>query len=333
MQNKSLIQAFGLGWVVGFIAFVGQIYWLNIFHFSIPIILSAYLALYFGLFCLVYQFREKKTPTSDLVIIPIIWVAVEYLRSIGSWGFSAGLLGYSQHQNLFLIQIADVIGVFGISFLIAFINASLFSVIKDFSLNRTIKVLSVMIIVMALVFVYGGIKMTHAEISRDLKVALIQPNFDYSAKGKYDFNNAIATLDELTTQAAKEKPDLIIWPETVIKESVRLNLAASRKINDIVKKNGSYLLFGNPDVKKTNGKVKHYNSAFLVSPQGKVVKQYNKIHPVPFWEIIPIRYYFPFLRNTEAKGTCERGDEFIVFDIPKGRFSTLICFEGIFPDL
>lgn len=331
--GKNLFQSFGLGWLTGFVMFVGQIFWLKIFHVSIPLVLSAYLALYFGLFCLMYRFVKDKVAISDFILIPIIWVSIEYIRSIGPWGFPAGLLGYSQYQNILFIQIADIIGIFGISFLVALINASLFSIIKNYSLNRAVRISSLVILIFVVVFLYGGIKISNAETEKNIKVALIQSNFNYDAKEKYNVNEALKTLDKLTSQAVEENPALIIWPETVIKESVRLDLNTSKKINGMVNKYKSYLLFGNPDIKKVNGKVKRYNSAFLVSPQGEVIRQYNKIHPVPFWEVIPIRRYLPFLRNTEAKGTCERGNEFTVFNVPEGKFSTLICFEGIFSDL
>ncbi|MEA3346470.1 MAG: apolipoprotein N-acyltransferase [Candidatus Auribacterota bacterium] len=333
IENKNLLQSFGLGWLTGFTMFIGQLFWLKVFHVLVPFALSAYLALYFGLFCLLYRFIKSKISISGLLIIPIIWVSIEYIRSIGPWGFPAGLLGYSQYQNLLLIQIADVVGIFGLSFLLVFVNASLFYLIKEFSFNRATKIVPIMLIILVSAFVYGGVKMARVENDKTVRVALIQPNFSFNNEKEYNINEVIQTLDELTSQAAKEKPDLIIWPETVIRESVRLNLALSKKLNTMVNKYNSYLLFGNPDMKKVNGKIRDYNSAFLVSPKGEVVGQYNKIHPVPFWEMFPVRDYLSFLRNTEAKGSCDRGEEFTVLEFPKGRFSALICFEGIFPDL
>jgi len=55
IEKMNIIQSFGLGWLTGFVMFIGQIFWLKVFHVSIPIIMSAYLGLYFGLFSLVLR--------------------------------------------------------------------------------------------------------------------------------------------------------------------------------------------------------------------------------------------------------------------------------------
>ena len=107
----------------------------------------------------------------------------------------------------------------------------------------------------------------------------------------------------------------------------------SQDIYSIVKKSKTYLLLGSSDFKEQNFKFKRFNSAFLLSSYGEVLGQYNKIHPVLFWETFPIRYYLPFLKNTESKGRCDKGNDPKLFNMPKGNFSVLICFEGIFSDL
>lgn len=271
-------------------------------------------------------------PVSGVIAIPIIWTAVEYFRSIGPWGFPAGLLGYSQHQNLAFIQIADMVGVFGISFLLALVNSTIFYAFKNFSYKKLIPIFVVAVMVIA-VFGYGMVKLNIAETNPNFRVGLIQPGIDFRVEKGYEVNKALAVLEDLTKETAEHKPDLIIWPETVITESIRVNPAISRKIFEIVAKSKTYFLIGNADIKIVNGKVKHYNSAFLISPNGQVIGQYNKIRPVPLWEIFPLRYYLGFLRNIEGKGACNPGSEHTVFNLPKGKFSALICFEGIFPDL
>ena len=91
--------------------------------------MSAYLALYFGLFGFLYRFIRERVSIPYIILIPIVWVAIECFRSIGFWGFPAGVLGYSQYQNIYLIQIADIVGVLGISFLLVFVNAGIFFII------------------------------------------------------------------------------------------------------------------------------------------------------------------------------------------------------------
>ncbi|MFA6549615.1 MAG: apolipoprotein N-acyltransferase, partial [Candidatus Margulisiibacteriota bacterium] len=306
IENKNPIQSFGCGWLTGFVMFIGQIFWLKIFHFSIPFIMSAYLGLYFGLFCLFYRLIADRMKNLNLLTTPILWTLIEYVRSIGPWGFPAGILGYSQHLNSYLIQIADKIGVFGITFLIVLVNTSIFEAIKKRSM-RSLLNLSGVIVILIVCLVYGFAKMGVPETDGNFKVALIQPGIEFRTEKGYDSDRSLTVLENLTKQAADQKPDLIVWPETVITESIRVNPALARKIYKIVNNAGTYFLIGNGDIKIVDGKVKHYNSAFLISPKGEVLGQYNKLHPVPFWEVLPLRYYVGFLKNVEGKGACDPG--------------------------
>ena len=153
VQNKNLFRSFTLGIVAGFIMFIFQIFWLNIFHLLVPLILSLYLSLYFGVFCVLYNLLTREFPELEIIIIPLVWTALELIRSIGGWGFPAGLLSYSQYNHLFLIQISDIIGVFGLSFIIAFVNASIFIAFKQKSFNKSIKIITSLVIIF-LVLIY-----------------------------------------------------------------------------------------------------------------------------------------------------------------------------------
>jgi apolipoprotein N-acyltransferase len=77
-----------------------------------------------------------------------------------------------------------------------------------------------------------------------------------------------------------------------------------------------------------------YNSALLVDGDGAVLGKYDKIHLVPFGEAIPFESVFPALRDVNfGEADFRRGDEYLVFEVDDARFSTLICFEAIFPRL
>src|SRR3989339_42113 len=301
-----------------------------LFNFNF-LIWFALLPLYFAVFCVLYNLLTREFPELEIIIIPLVWTALELIRSIGGWGFPAGLLSYSQYNHLFLIQISDIIGVFGLSFIIAFVNASIFIAFKQKSFNKSIKIITSLVIIFLVLISYGFLKIgENRKDANNLRIALIQPNLDFDA---YDKSKAINILAQLTYKASQANPDIIIWPETSFKESIRLDMELSQDIYSIVKKSKTYLLLGSSDFKEQNFKFKRFNSAFLLSSYGEVLGQYNKIHPVLFWETFPIRYYLPFLKNTESKGRCDKGNDPKLFNMPKGNFSVLICFEGIFSDL
>src|SRR3989339_1251479 len=111
LQKKSLVASFLLGWLTGFIMFFSAFYWTWIFHFSAPLVIAAFLGLQIGGFAALYSFVKESMDIPDLILLPVIWSAFEFSRFFGSWGIPVGLLGYSQHQYLPIIQIAEFIGV------------------------------------------------------------------------------------------------------------------------------------------------------------------------------------------------------------------------------
>ena len=95
-------------------------YWLTSFHplagvlvYSIYMIFMA--ALFFALKLAIIVF-----PRRGYLVQWLVWLAYEYLRTLGFLGYPYGITGYSQWQNIPLIQIADIFGVWGISALVVF---------------------------------------------------------------------------------------------------------------------------------------------------------------------------------------------------------------------
>ncbi len=284
----------------------------------------------FGLFCIIYCFVSKRSVIPDLLVAPVIWTSIEFLRSIGIYGSPMGILGYSQYQNLPLIQIADITGVLGISFLAVFVNSAIYNVIFNYSKEKVFRIGLIVSFVLVLTMAYGFVKLSVKTVENGPKVALIQCDQIFSSRLAYSSEKVMNVLDDLTRKASVHKPDIIIWPETILREDLRMDFNNCSEIKRLVQTSRSYLLLGNPTDRIIDGKVRHFNSALLISPDGKVVDQYNKIHLVPFWEFLPLRNFVPYLANVDAKGVFDKGDEYTVFKTPFGRFSALICFEGIF---
>jgi apolipoprotein N-acyltransferase len=94
-------------------------------------LLSAYCALYTGMFGLITAFLMRRRHFSLIVLIPAVWVALEYLRGHLLTGFPWNPLGYSQYKTLWLIQIADWGSYYAVSFLIIFVNTSVYFVFKE----------------------------------------------------------------------------------------------------------------------------------------------------------------------------------------------------------
>ena len=136
IRNQSAGSGFRLGFITGLVHSLSLLYWLvpvmrtygylpAYLSVSVLFLLAAFLALFIASFAAALSAFGKK-PARCLVMIPLVWVALEYLRSFIFSGFPWELLGYSQFNRLQLIQISDILGVYGLSALIAFVNGAFF---------------------------------------------------------------------------------------------------------------------------------------------------------------------------------------------------------------
>jgi apolipoprotein N-acyltransferase len=89
------------------------------------------------------------------------------------------------------------------------------------------------------------------------------------------------------------------------------------------------LLFGAVTLRGGN----FYNSALLITPGEGSIRQYDKLHLVPFGEFIPLRNTFTFLETIVPIGDFSAGKDYTVFKVKDAKFSVLICFEDMFPDI
>ncbi len=142
---------------------------------------------------------------------------------------------------------------------------------------------------------------------------------------------------ELTEKAMKNKPELVIWPESAVNTYLRLDEPIRKTLFNAVKEKNFYLLTGTLDSRKG----KDFNSAFLISPEGEILQTYDKMHLVPYGEFVP-GGRFPFLKRLATKFIISAagfapdfspGKNWTIFSLPAENFATLICFEDIFPGL
>ena len=334
VEGKDLARSFIYGYITGIVTFIGQMWWLNVAHPLAPFAVSIILGAYIGFFSLLYRFVQGSVPVTPLITIPALWVSTEFARQFGAIAFPVGMLGYSQHNYLPVIQFADIGGVYALSFLIALINASFYIIVKNIYSRRHI-IRSVVIAVLIITFIlgYGSNKMQQYRQAgkTDFKVAVIQPNINYYAKN-YDAHKALDVVDGLTMQAIREKPDLIAWPETVIEQYSYFHTDALEKLLRRARKYNNYLLYGSPREANSNGEKKIYNSAFLLSPANKFLGVYDKQHLIPVFENFS-DYLIRLGFTRSSRGTYAAGSDFTMFRTPKANFAVTICFDALFPDL
>lgn len=351
IEGKGLRLSLELGFLTGIVTFLGILYWIIVAvhtYGNIPLIpsglilllLVAYLSLFIGVFTCFTRFIQIRSGLQTMLFTPLLWVALEYLRSLLLTGFPWANLGYSQYLTLPFIQIADITGVYGPSFVIVLVNATLLGILRQWP-KKIFPVKEVIFtgLVLLGLLIYGHLKMEvverHVNQNPPLKIGLVQGNIDQSVKWDQSFQiETLKIYNKLSYTVAEEKLDLIIWPETAIPFFFQDAEEYQPFILDISKKTNAFLLFGTPSYKIERGRVVHYNSAYLVSPSGELVGKYDKIHLVPFGEYIPMQDLLFFIGSLgEGIGDFKPGKTIFNFSLPQGKFGVLICFEIIFPDL
>ncbi len=300
--------------------------------------LSAYLALYVGLFCYGTSVIASAAWPIDLLAPAALWVGLEYLRTYALTGYPWALLGYTQYRSALLLPIASVAGVYGLSFLVILVNIAL----AQLAVRATARLQTVVLAgAVALLLLWSPRLLSPTTAAagpeQELGVALVQGNIDQALK--WDPAMQAATIDRyrsLSLEAATRAPGLIVWPETAVPFFLRLEPSLRGRVADIAAETGSHLLVGSPDVEpgaQSGGGDRYHNSAFLISPQRELLGKYDKIHMVPFGEYVPLKSMLFFVHKLAyGIGDFEGGRTYTIFHLPQGRFGVTICYEVIFPD-
>jgi len=345
IRGERPLQAFFTGYITGLLFFAGTLYWLGYVAIIGIIILTLYLAIFFGLFALGAELLSMQFPKPRLrfaLLVSCLWVAIEFLRSNVFTGFGWALLGHTQWETLPMIQFADTFGAYGVSFLVVFTNIIISSKIKKKIKGQKpeARYLALLVIIMIAAMIYGYYVQDVRNTGEPVKVSVIQGNIPQSQKWDEKFAGSI--LDKyiaLTKEAAKDKPDLIVWPETSVPGFLETQKELRDRITALAKETGSYILVGTQTEKVPEG-VRYYNSAVLVSNTGELVQRYDKVHLVPFGEYVPFgNSYLSFIKKRYDMGEdYSPGRDFAIFEIPTQKrglvkFAVLICFEDVFPEL
>ena len=330
LENKSLRQAFWIAFFCGAVFWSCSVYWLIHITLLGQIVLVLYLAIYFGLFGCVIYFSRFLSVNSCLFFLPVNWVLLEYSRSYLFTGFPWSLIGLSQYKNLPVIQIADITGTWGVSFLVVLINVALYLILRK---QSRVRVSLICAAILFLSLVYGFYKLNYKPDSalptKSLKISVIQGNIPQYLKWDKQAVSFIQNrYRELTVTAALDKPDLIIWPEASVPGLWGQDDAEFAQVFSLASQLDINLLVGAVSYLNQN----YFNSALLINHLRGPLKIYNKLHRVPFGEYIPLKDIFPFLKTIVPIGDIQPGREYTLFEQP-ANFGVLICFEDLFPEL
>ena len=293
-------------------------------------------------FAILVSRAGKRSLATACVFAPFLWVALEFARThLPIIGFPWNLIGYAASGNLALVQLTSVTGIFGLSLLVVGFNALVvWAIASPSSKSRRAVLVTLLILI-------GIAKIGTRFVPRsapDHVAHLVQTNFPQSESYPANWMDLHAAdmqqLEDMSVNAAKKNPGVIIWPEVPAPFSLQDPKFAT-VANKIAKDSGSDFLVGVVDWKL--GPDRQWlasNSAVLIDPSWQRQFTYDKIHLVPFGEYVPLRRWLTFAKSLTAGisdftpgRTYSVGSLPAEAGVPGGRFSVFICYESIFPAL
>jgi apolipoprotein N-acyltransferase len=344
LEGLSRKQAFTAGFFFGLAHNLTLVYWVVFVmeHYGnlpmttslgILVLFAMYLALYPALFSVAFPFLSFRFSSFG---IAGLWVLFEFVRANVLTGFPWCLVGHSQYRDLPLIQIADVAGVYGISFMILLTNALLYRLLFQRPLKAVRMEFTVTLLLAALTFAYGFHRLSETQDQgQSIRVTIVQGNIDQSIKWNPSYQaETIRIYQSLSLSSRPFAPDLVVWPETAVPLFFQDGEDLALEVLETIRQSAAYFIFGSPAYGRHGDSFHYYNRAYLVSPEGEVIDAYDKVHLVPFGEYVPLKRYLPFVRRlVESAGDFKPGEKLAPLPLPGAGAGVLICYESIFPEL
>ena len=358
VRGGSSRRAFFLGFASGHVYFWGTLYWLietmtTFGGLATPIavfaaaLLVAYLSLFPAVFAAVVARTYSRFGSAALWIVPFAWVTTELGRQYVWDGFPWTLLGYSQVTVLPVAQTASIVGVYGLSWLLALSGCALAAVVLERPQARRRRWLPVTVVavLVAALSTWGSLRLRSSELTTQgaaVRVAVVQGNIAQEDKWDPSMRGTITeTYLSMTRQAVASGATFILWPESSTPFYFERDLGGGGAIRQLARESGATLLIGSDQVepmKATSAverpKEQYYNAAFLVKPDGEVGGVYRKMHLVPFGEYVPLQSLLFFVGPiVEAVSAFTPGRDPVLLPVGGHLVSTAICYEVIFPSL
>lgn len=354
-RETSSYRSLLFGFVAGLVFFFGTCHWIAgvlLNYGGLPwvgaqllfLLLALYLSSFYALFSWAFARLSLFGGLLCFWFAPVLWVSTEYLRAQVLTGFPWCLLGYGLVDAVNLSQIARWTGVYGLSFASISVSAFVTEVLVCPSRFAVLRLGSIASVLVCLTLGFASTAKEYHEPAH--LVHIVQTNIDLDQK--LDAATKALLLDELAqlsipSEQGESNPQsasvrLILWPETPAAFYFNHDRDFRRRMEDVATSSGSYFLFGFVDFRPhSNGGSEQdpYNSVAVLSPDGRAISQYDKIHLVPFGEYIPYERLFFFVDkiSTEA-GNFKPGDRVVVAPLDnQGSVGVFVCYEAVVPDL
>lgn len=295
-----------------------------------------FIGVYHGAFAASVSWVAQRATGLVLVVASAaLWVAWEFAKSRVFTGDPWLLLGYALAADPVMIQAADLGGVYLLSFLVVLTNAALADLIADRQRRRWPRIAAALLLVGA-AYGYGHFRLGQSlPEAPSVPVVVVQGNNDMGAEWRDEIYGAgLETYLRLSYEAApKTERSLIVWPESSVTFFLEDEPLYRREIGRMLGAANATLLLGGPSREAHAGGFRYYNSAFYLDAAGEGRDRYDKGHLMPFAEYFPLRTVELLRRRFERVRYFTPGKQDHVLDTEIGLVATVICFEGMFPEI
>lgn len=328
-------NAGGFYWITNLLMRFGKIHWLP--AFILFLLLCAYQGLHFGLFTYLTRKIKIRAPRLPLVLLaPIIMTSLELLMPlIFPWYFAI-----TQAWVTPIIQVADLTGPLGVTFLLLLVNGLLFDGIdawfehRPFPWKTSIAGASIVLFSLG----YGGIRIHQMKArwqdAPKVKVGVVQANIGIveNAEANLAAKHMNLHLDQ-SRKLISQGAELLVWPESAYPYAFDRTMTRDwppghpfRVMNGL----SVPLLFGT--LTYSRNEPYPYNSAYLMEPDGRITGRFDKNYLMVFGEYIPFYEYIPnFKQWFPSASNLAHGHEVTTFPFRNYRLGPLICYEDIIP--
>jgi apolipoprotein N-acyltransferase len=351
--------------------FAGLIYWLAIFHWlTLPhwatsfgwLGVGIYHAFYLPVFVGLSRVAVHGLRVPLMLAAPIVWTGLEYARAYLLTGITMASLGHTQFRWIELIQISDLTGAYGVSFVVMFVAACLARMLPWEGSRASTWPLVPLMVVMGGVLTYGFVRSGPPAGEPVARMALIQGSIDTQFDAPEDTPvRAFEQYRSLSREAISQHGpvDLLVWPETMyrfplvivddnatpppeysgsaaeFRDERRQWADESRRMLALTARYFDTPMILGVDVWHFRaGRAEKFNSALHVDNDGSILGRYDKMHLVIFGEYVPFAGYAPILqRFTPLPFSLDAGDQPGLFTHRGLRLSPSICYENVLPQV
>ncbi|MEI6280256.1 MAG: apolipoprotein N-acyltransferase, partial [Verrucomicrobiae bacterium] len=355
LAKRDGLRLAGLGYAFGAVYFGGSLFWLTTLTVPGWAALSLYLAVYPAVWT-VFLGTVAKPRGEDsrpvwlgsvnnlrvCVLGATAWVALEWLRGVLFPQFPWNSAGIALGKNIPLIQIADITGVGGISFLVVMANLMAVATVKRLALEKKLGArrphydFALTVALVALAWGYGIRELSAPSPAvTNFTFASVQANIPQNVRNDpAQEARVLASYARHTETALAMRPDLILWPESATPRPLFNDQATWDAVRALAEKHDGDFLIGTVHFSDQGD----YNSVALLSERGRAAQMYHKNHLVPFGEYIPLRNAFPlfaWIIGDLVPGDFDPGPAPVVFEMSAKpvKIGPLICFEDVLGDL